>query len=340
MEKKKSLPMDVLYFLLTVLFFYTQLHLAIQFAWNQSISLLTLVLALLCLKSGEALHEFFDGGRLWIWTLLAASSSAVIVLWPELVPFFFLFGLSMMKVRSTVARYSNKKVKVAARTVGFLVAPLSSVKIYLIYIGVLFASCLLYQKLSRQKQQFQCYFPKIRSNFSVYWTMGLHHAHYFAYAYTIPYLFAANTDVPYWLVGLIFYIGWAAYNAYEWFLKPAWNYFILGHILALGALIGLYYSSGVFGISFWWFITGLGGGTVYMLHSFLKEKGVRASREILIAEGFGHVSGILIWGLTSLFMSLEFTIMMAAIFALITTIVSVWIKSHNTGQETSIQKSL
>ncbi|WP_027410594.1 hypothetical protein [Anoxybacteroides tepidamans] len=328
MGKVNKLYMDVIYFLLTVLFFYTQLHIAIEFAWQKSISLSTLILALLFLKIGEAFHEFFDAGSIRMWILMAAFASIVIIFNPHYL-FFFIFGLSMMKVRSTVAKYSSKKVKIVARTLGFLVAPLSSKTIYLSYVIILFVACLLYRDLGQIKLKLKLYVPKIKVNFPVYWTMGLHHAHYFAYAYTIPYLFSIRTDIPYWLMGLIFYIGWAAYNAYEWFLKPKWRYFMFGHIIALIALVGLYYSNNDIGISFWWFMTGLGGGTVYMLHSFLIDQEKSSSREMLIAEGIGHVSGILAWGLTSLFLSLEYTLIVGAILAFATTAMAIYSKNKS-----------
>lgn len=49
----------------------------------------------------------------------------------------------------------------------------------------------------------------------------------------------------------------------------------------------------IISISFWWFMIGLGGGTVYMLQPLTCTTPYGLT-ELKISEGFGHVFGILV----------------------------------------------
>jgi hypothetical protein len=92
---------------------------------------------------------------------------------------------------------------------------------------------------------------------------------------------------------LVFYIGWAAYNAYERFVRPSWKFILIGHIIAAISLIMLGEADTIISISFWWFMIGLGGGTVYMLQPLTCTTPYGLT-ELKISEGFGHVFGILV----------------------------------------------
>ncbi|MCK6076578.1 hypothetical protein [Paenibacillus silvae] len=313
-----KVSMDWVYGLLTVLFFYTQLHIALVFAWDHSITLVVLVLNLLCLKLGEAVHEVFDGGNPFIWLVGALIAAIVLFNFPSFFPAFFVFGLFMMKVRDAAAKQSSRGVKIFARAIGFVCAPIHSALIYHIYLACVFGVCFYFVKQIKMDRAWVRYKITIEENKPVYFTMLTHHAHYFIYAYSIPWLFSVQTNLSFVWMGVVFYVGWAAYNAYEKLVTPSWGLFIVGHIIAGGALIGLFFSSSLVSVMFWWFVTGLGGGTVYMLHSLLKTKNSKSSRELRIAEGIGHVFGIACWGAISLFYSMEYTFLAGAFLALLT----------------------
>ncbi|PSR24742.1 MAG: hypothetical protein C7B47_14115 [Sulfobacillus thermosulfidooxidans] len=268
---------------------------------------------------GEAGHEFFDGGDIRLWIVAASISAPLIILNPGLWPLFCLFGLSMMKIRDTTALFSTRRVKIWARLVGFVIAPFSSALV--VIAGTLLIFVDAFTALYRfQHSKFRFYWMRNRRNYKAYLTMTIHHIHYFAYAYSIPILFAATGHLSNSLMGLTFYVGWAAYNAYEKLVKPRWIWFIVGHVVALVALIGLTDSRHLSAIFLWWFLTGLGGGSVYMLHSLVPESGSTVARDMRIAEGLGHTAGILLWGFVALRIGVRATFEVGAAFAFLSLI--------------------
>ncbi len=63
--------------------------------------------------------------------------------------------------------------------------------------------------------------------------MFAHHAHYFAYSYAVPYLLVYRFGIPSIWQGFVFYLGWLAYDVYDFVdLRASWRRFLAGHILA------------------------------------------------------------------------------------------------------------
>jgi hypothetical protein len=120
------------------------------------------------------------------------------------------------------------------------------------------------------------------------WAEFLHHAHYFAYCYTFWYLAPGLVGR---LLGAFFLIGWLGYFLSERLLTERTKIFsprmlALGHAVVTGAVAIMPFVSApaVLGL---WFVTGLGGGTAYMLGN----AGSSGPRELF--EDAGHVAGAL-----------------------------------------------
>ncbi len=280
----------------TAVFFGLQLKIAINFAFYNQLTLETLFLYLLAFKLGEFINEISHFGKTRLWALISVASAAAAIFAPvsfAIIGYFF-FGLSMMRVRDAAAHSSPRAVKYGARAFGFVIAPL--IPEFALVIILALSAAIAFSKSSElgERPSYKVRLTQPR-NFPVYLVMMLHHAHYFAYAYAIPLIFADRTALPPHLMGLVFYTGWAAYNAYEWYLKPRWIWLISGHILAAAALLLIPYATSAVPLLVLWFITGLGGGTVYMLRDLLPLQTEQSQQELKIAEGIGHLVGITIW---------------------------------------------
>jgi hypothetical protein len=124
------------------------------------------------------------------------------------------------------------------------------------------------------------------------WFELLHHAHYFAYCYTFWLLLPKNS---YPFIGVLFPIGWLGYGILETLLREETKYFnvwalSVGHLLSAAAILIMALTNSVSLIIVMWFLTGLGGGTAYML-SNVPPAGDREA-----FEDVGHVSGCLVAG--------------------------------------------
>ncbi len=326
----KTLPLirNITYGLATMIFFYIQLHLILQFIARKG-TLVDAVIALVALKIGELIHEKCDFGPFPLWLILAVVSSWLVYLQPSIISFLgcLVFGVSMMKVRDRFYRKADRRIKIWSRAAGFLLAPLSNQAVYFLVVSLLaFLGIILFVMKDAAvaiPTPWTYRTIQTKKNMAVYMTMFLHHTHYFIYAYSIPLLLAHTSTIPFVLYGLMFYIGWAAYNAYEKIIKPGWGWFIFGHILALGALLALAFVQNPIVALLLWFVTGLGGGTVYMLHSLVPVENDKSWNEMRIAEAGGHFMGILFWGIL-VFYSLKSTFLASVGVILVLTTVSVF----------------
>lgn len=313
---------DVLFFVTSIMFFYTQLHIVIEYSWFKNIELQTLCLCLLYFKIGELIHEFIEIRYNKVFSIFGAVTSICVIKFSTIPIFYFLFSFIFMKIRSNASKYSNKRVKVIGRAIGFILSPFYNSFIYLFCAIMITVICLLSPQL--KKSDIKCGVNKIqnRDNSTVYLLMFFHHMHYFVYAYSIPIVFSQNNILPMWAMGIIFYLGWAAYNAYEKIIKPAWNWFLMGHVLASASLVILYTTNSIIISIFAWFMTGVGGGTVYMLHSLVYKKDIYTSKDMLISEGLGHVIGIALWGFVCILYTANTCFLIGALLAVIVSIVS------------------
>ena len=128
---------------------------------------------------------------------------------------------------------------------------------------------------------------KIAIRNDLLWFEFLHHAHYFAYCYTFWALFGVELT-PF--VGPLFLIGWLGYFVLEWLLRERFllhssRLLMAGHLICAAALWSMLLTKASLVILLLWFITGIGGGTAYMLGNTPNG----GDRELY--EDLGHIVG-------------------------------------------------
>lgn len=127
-----------------------------------------------------------------------------------------------------------------------------------------------------------------RRDRALLWGEFMHHMHYFTYCYVFWYLAPALISPA---IGVWFLIGWLAYFVTELVWRETRRIFApkiiaSGHLLVMVALLAMPNVNTV-GVLVAWFVTGVGGGTAYMLGN---SEG-RGPRERF--EDVGHVCGVL-----------------------------------------------
>ena len=309
---------SVIYSVYTYVFFSAQLRLVLDaFCWNKY-SPLSVAVILLSFKLGEFVNEAVDIDSPKNYSVVSCIALIGFSFFPSITVkcfLMFLFGFSAMKIRDGLAQRTDRRMKFAARAAGFIASPLVSLPIdglILVVPTLLLLSITLDSNLFKTKRLRLRWFVA-RQNVTSTASMGIHHFHYFAYAYSIPYMYEKYGNVDFVWYGLLFYVGWAAYNAYERLIVPDWKWIAIGHAVAGIALIQLSHATDFLSISFYWFITGLGGGTVYMLNSVRPDKGQQTLHDLKLAEGIGHVAGIGAWGAILKYASLPTTFNVAAV---------------------------
>ena len=154
-----------------------------------------------------------------------------------------------------------------------------------------------------------------------------HHAHYFLYCYTFWRLI---DTVDTWSIGPLFTIGWLAYFVAEGTIGRRWGFsptaMGLGHVLCALCLGGMLLSSNLGWLMAMWFLTGVGGGTAYMLGN--GPQAVRRER----AEDWGHVAGTLLGGAVATW-AVTLSIYAAGIVALITAVFSLSLRTFTSNQQ-------
>lgn len=147
-------------------------------------------------------------------------------------------------------------------------------------------------------------------------TEFLHHAHYFLYCYTFWRLL---DDLRFWAVGVMFSIGWVAYFVAEAALGQrrqfAPSLIGAGHLLCAVSIGGMTMVDSTIPLMVLWFLTGVGGGTAYLLSS--GPQAVHRER----AEDWGHVVGTLLGGMLAA-VAVGLSIVAAAIVAAATASIS------------------
>ncbi|XGU46129.1 hypothetical protein ACEXAJ_07185 [Fusobacterium necrophorum subsp. funduliforme] len=311
---------NYIYFLTSMLFFYFQLNMVIQNYFQTPNNIVHLVIRMFFFKLGEFFHEIIEikYGRFSI--IISFLVSILIIKYDNPI-LYFLFSFTLMKIRNTVSEQSSKKIKVLGRALGFILAPFSNLVVYIIFLCFLYLGIFFYvENIKFRFIRINC--VRNRKEIGYYALMTLHHIHYFIYAYSVPILFIKRTIIPIYCIGIIFYCGWAAYNAYEAIITPSWKWFITGHILAMLSLFMMFYFDNFYIELLGWFLTGLGGGTIYMLHNLVKTQNEFTKQDLLIAEGVGHVVGIGLWGVIILYYSINYTFLAGAIVAVLVSILS------------------
>jgi hypothetical protein len=143
-----------------------------------------------------------------------------------------------------------------------------------------------------------------------------HHAHYFIYCYTF---WRLDDALDARLVGPVFTVGWFAYFAAEGLIGRRLHFSPIimsaGHVFCALCLGGMLMSSNLGWLLAMWFLTGVGGGTAYMLGNGPQAVG----RER--AEDWGHVAGTVFGGVIATW-AVSLSIAIAGIVALIAALFS------------------
>lgn len=155
--------------------------------------------------------------------------------------------------------------------------------------------------------------------------MFAHHAHYFAYSYAVPYLIVYLHGIPTAWQGVMFYLGWLGYDIYDFVnLKPSWRRFLAGHVLAGVSIVGLFYAVSPVTAGIFWFLTGVGGGTVAMLSQLRSQDDPAPNGNLDVAEHYGHVVGVILLLVLAETIRLELVGLVAGILSVLTPIVAMW----------------
>ena len=315
----------LLYFFTSLMFFYVQLRLPIAYIFENNISLETLFISLLLFKIGELLHEFINL-RCSYFSVVSLFVSCICVPFFYTYPFIYLpFAFFMMVIRDTAVKNCSKNYKIFGRAIGFFIVYIWNLY-FLISLSIVILLLCFFSNVLCDKTMFSINTIKNKINVPVYIVMFFHHIHYFSYAYSIPILIIKDRMLPFWSVGIVFFTGWAAYNAYEKILKPKWIYFIIGHMISGIALFMMFYCQSLTSIIVCWFLTGLGGGTVYMLNELVYKNDKYVCKDLNIHEYSGHIVGIILWSLCLKYLQIEYSFLFA-FFATIITIFCAMIAS-------------
>jgi hypothetical protein len=210
-----------------------------------------------------------------------------------------LFSLMIQEARQgLVAKIAPEKVSVFTkrffRILGFLLAGLIS---QIALLAVCLLAAVIFVLLPRFGHDLPTEIkhkvsPKV--NF-LSMIMVVHQSHYFSYAYLLPILFVKQLNIPVYLCGVCFMIGWLSYIFSEkLFGKLDLRYvFILGHLFAAGslALIGFFHTS-TWVVLAGWFLSGLGGGSIFCLKR-MNSKTLQPSN-LDFWENVGHVCGTIV----------------------------------------------
>ena len=120
--------------------------------------------------------------------------------------------------------------------------------------------------------------------------MLLHQVHYFAYYFMMPAYFHNRYGLPWWALSLTFPVGWVSYIVahYVWRSTQKWV-FVVGHFVSFVCIIGLVVSHNLWLSLLWWFLTGFGGGTIYVLRNW--SRSLKWEQSLDFWETCGHVIG-------------------------------------------------
>lgn len=232
------------------------------------------------------------GQRLLLCISLGMVALGMLMLWWPLVTIgLLIFSTTLQNLRRFLKRRAkiNSRIKNSAKVLAMLVGSAGALPQLILALIIVFISvaCLIIVKIKPEEDERKT--TNFISSFqhSLLWFELLHHAHYFAYCYT----FWALLNVGLFpFIGPLFIIGWIGYFISEWLFRERFRVFsiktiVLGHLLCAGALAAMLSSTSSLVILLLWLITGVGGGTAYMLGNTPNT----GNRELY--EDVGHIIG-------------------------------------------------
>jgi hypothetical protein len=224
--------------------------------------------------------------------LVAGARSSLLI---EL-PAIFLASAGIQLSKNWIAAHAKLSSgrKTLARFSGYALAGISWLFPLTLFIALVVSAGLVTILLSRNVVVLLT--PK-RKRFPVDSFRGLfefaHHAHYFAYCYVLLAIVILLGPGLSWTSGAFFVIGWLGYALFQGFLRSGGaKSMALGHIGNAGVLGILL----VAGVNYFplllvaWALTGIGGGTAFLLDGFHEGPQTLPSRESF--ENLGHTVGV------------------------------------------------
>lgn len=182
-------------------------------------------------------------------------------------------------------------VKRLARILGFLLAGFVTFG-SLVWLGVASIAMLTVAVLLKAEPEAKALGLRLSPEAAL---MLVHQAHYFCYAAIIPLLLVETHLVPIQATGVLFSVGWISYAFAPTLLRrsrliPA---FVFGHVFAASVLFGIaLLKSQPFIVLTLWFLTGLGGGTVFVVRALERQSPIPLGLDGW--ENVGHVAGLLV----------------------------------------------
>lgn len=245
-------------------------------------------------QAATALHSVVSVPRIGRCTLALMAIATIVFSFEAalawvLVPSTFALAVLLQTSREEAASSSHvsKGVKRASRILGFAAAGLCGSSALLAF------GCLLCViQLVRPGKPSSAPVKGVKPDGWGGALMTLHHAHYFAYAYTLV-LVLMSAGIPVATVGVCFGIGWISYALTPKLLRggPPLRTLIAGHTVVAVALMMMATSPGLALLLTLWVITGFGGGTVFCIERLALAWGPGRVTSLETFENAGHVLG-------------------------------------------------
>lgn len=151
----------------------------------------------------------------------------------------------------------------------------------------------------------------------------LHHVHYFVYFYALPYYATTVLKIPYWLLGILIYLGYIGYDEKFSFLLHQKNQkFILGHLIVSISLFILYYTENIWLNVVAWTASGFGASTIVIIERQYQYKKCFINLSMQVWENIGHVTGAGLAFILAEKFKVDILFLVAAIISLCTVVLA------------------
>lgn len=218
----------------------------------------------------------------------------------------------------------SPKYKFTLKLIGMISAVIMMSKYHVLLLIIFIAAPLLYAYVKFIKNPEVLLIRRNKTHINLRnrlnWVQFFHHVHYFLFCYTF---WALLNNIQPGYFSILFTLGWIAYYIMEKRYHVENKVFNIasigyGHLFSsITILLMLVFSNNII-ILFLWFITGFGGGTIYMLRHF------KNNEQFTLFEDWGHTIGCFIAGIAIFFSdSVSFTLILSSISAAIVALISI-----------------
>ncbi len=135
-------------------------------------------------------------------------------------------------------------------------------------------------------------YDKIRFAVPEYMFVFLHHLQFFIYCYILLFYLKGMFQIRESLLGVVYLIGWIGYFIVDYFVPAKKRWLFCGHILCAVCIALIPFSPSLFLILSLWFLTGVGGGTIF-LRRYFKNRAKYSEIVCDVYEGIGQSLGII-----------------------------------------------